>query len=479
MGSLCSFEDAKLALPLYFFMPYIQLAVPCVVIVFQETNFCFILGACNLRQFLEFLMNRFNFCQSAVVSSGIIQDTMPVNLSTVSTGSPAEIADIVCTMCHTLHGPQGHLSRLRSRSCHTGIPSVGSGLLFHDTEVFGYRTNLRQVTAPHTVFQEVILVVRIQTISKVRIRIICDEIQTLVCHSLVVQVAEQTVGGDKITRFDVFANDIALQFCEFACAVRYESGIIQYFMRVSVVAQSGSRHIHFLKAVVCLIPEVGSPCFVQCINASVFFHQEFAESDSITLRIELIFLTVDLIVNLPSDDCRMFCIMRCRFFHNNSGQFLVFRRVVVVMSSSAMTVQNTVHVCIQNFRIFLGQPGRRRSCRGTKDHFHTHISSYIQKSVKEIIVEYTFVPLDLAPCKFCDSDYFDAVFQHSFQVVTPETFVPVFRIITSPQYQSFTINDLHKFLSFSIIYIYDNICCRRKCKEPYNRLFFHCTRCQT
>ena len=171
--------------------------------------------------------------------------------------------------------------------------------------------------------------------------------------------------------------------------------------------------------------------------------------------------------------------MRCRFFHNNSGQFLIFRRVVVVMSSSAMAVQNTVHVCIQNFRIFLSQPGRRCSRRGTKDHFHTHISSYIQKSVKEIIVEYTFVPLDLAPCKFCDSDYFDAVFQHSFQVVTPETFVPVFRVITSPQYQSFTINDLHKFLSFSIIYIYDNICCRRKCKEPYNRLFFHCTRCQT
>ena len=152
-------------------------------------------------------------------------------------------------------------------------------------------------------------------------------------------------------------------------------------MRVGIVAQSGSRHIHFLKAVVCLIPEVRSPCFVQCINASVFFHQKFAESDGITLRIELIFLTVKLIINLPSDDCRMFCIMRCRFFHNNSGQFLIFRRVVVVMSSSAMAVQNTVHVCIQNFRIFLSQPGRRCSRRGTKDHFHTHISSYIQKSV--------------------------------------------------------------------------------------------------
>ena len=111
-----------------------------------------------------------------------------------------------------------------------------------------------------------------------------------------------------------------------------------------------------------------------------------------------------------------------------------------------MAIQNTVHVCIQNFRIFLSQPGRRRSRRGTKDHFHTHISSYIQKSVKEIIVEYTFVPLDFAPCKFCNSDYFDAVFQHSFQVVTPETFIPVFRIITGSQYQSFAIYNLHRVL---------------------------------
>ena len=237
-------------------------------------------------------MNRFDFCQSAVVSSGIIQDTMPVNLSTVSTGSPAEIADIVCTMCHTLHGPQSHLSRLRSRSCHTGIPSVGSGLLFHDTEVFGYRTNLRQVTAPHTVFQEVILVVRIQTISKVRIRIICDEIQTLICHSLVVQVAEQTVGGDKITRFDVFADDIALQFCEFACAVRYKSGIIQHLMRICTVTQCGSRHINLFEAVIRLIPEIRSPRSIQCIDGFVFFLQKFTEGNRITLGIKNIFLAV-------------------------------------------------------------------------------------------------------------------------------------------------------------------------------------------
>ena len=210
MGSLCSFEDAKLALPLYFFMPYIQLAVPCVVIVFQETNFCFILGACKLRQFLEFLMNRFDFCQSAVVSSGIIQDTMPVNLGTVSTGSPAKIADIVCTMCYALHRPQCHLSRLRSRSYHTGVPSVGSGLLLHDTEVFRYRTDFRQIPAPHPVFQELIRLIHIQTICKVWIGIIGHKVQAFLRHSLVVQITEQSVGSHKITRFDIFSDNITL-----------------------------------------------------------------------------------------------------------------------------------------------------------------------------------------------------------------------------------------------------------------------------
>ena len=413
VSSLCSFENTKLALPLYLFMPYIKLAVPYVVVIFQETNFCLVFGTCDLRQFLEFLVNRFYFCQSAIVSSGIIQDTVPVDFCSIGTRSPTEIADIISTVCNALHGPQCHLSRFRCWSCHTGIPSIGTGLLFHDTEVFGYGTNLRQVTAPHTVFQEVVRFVCIQAVSEVRVGIIHDEIQTLVCHSLVVQVAEQTVGGDKITRFQIFADDIALQFCKFACTVGYKSCIIQYFMRIGIVAQRRSWNMYFLEAVVRLVPEIGSPCIIQCIDASIFFHQEFTECNGITFGIELIFLAVDLVVDLPSDDCRMFCIMRCGFFHNDSGQLLIFRGIVIVVSSSAMAVQNTIHGRIQNFRIFFGQPCRRCRCRSTKDYFHTHFRCCIQKSVKEIIVENTFVPLNLTPCKFCDSNYFDAVFQHS------------------------------------------------------------------
>ena len=95
-------------------------------------------------------------------------------------------------------------------------------------------------------------------------------------------------------------------------------------MRIGIVAQCCSRHMHFLKAVIGLVPEVCSPCIIQSIDASIFFHQEFSESNRVTFGIKFIFLTVDLIIDLPSDNRRMLCIVRCRFFYNNSGQFLIF-----------------------------------------------------------------------------------------------------------------------------------------------------------
>ena len=145
-----------------------------------------------------------------------------------------------------------------------------------------------------------------------------------------------------------------------------------------------------------------------------------------------------------------------------------------------MAIKNTIYIGIQHFRIFLCQPCRRSCCRRTKDDFHPHLLCQIQEFIIKVVIKYPFIPLYFAPCKFRNSNHLNTIFQHSSQIVTPETLIPVFWIITSPQYQSFAINDLHRFLSFSIIFIYNNICCCRKCKEPYNTLlFFHRTRCQT
>ena len=142
----------------------------------------------------------------------------------------------------------------------------------------------------------------------------------------------------------------------------------------------------------------------------------------------------------------MLRIVRGRFFHDNPGQFLIFRGVVIIVSPCAMTVQHTVHVGIQYFRIFFCQPCRRSCCRRTEDHFHPHLFCQIQKSIKEIIIKYSLVPLNLTPCKLCDSDHLDTVFQHSSQIIPPKALIPVFRVITGPQYQSFAIYNLHRVL---------------------------------
>ena len=148
--------------------------------------------------------------------------------------------------------------------------------------------------------------------------------------------------------------------------------------------------------------------------------------------------------------------MRGRFFHDNPGQFLIFRGIVIIVSPCAMTVQHTVHVGIQYFRIFFCQPCRRSCCRRTEDHFHPHLFCQIQKSIKEIIIKYSLVPLNLTPCKLCDSDHLDTVFQHSSQIIPPKALIPVFRVITGSQYQSFAIYNLHRIL-LHLIYV----CCLR------------------
>ena len=151
------------------------------------------------------------FCQTSVVPAGIIQNPVPVDFRPHRTGTPAEVAHIVRPMADALHGPKGHLSRFRSRSLHTGIPAVCPGLLLHDAEHRGYGSCLRQVPAPFPVPQTVLLrLVGIQAVGKIGIGIIGDEIQAFFCHAVVVQVAEQTVGGDKITGLHIFFQYIRL-----------------------------------------------------------------------------------------------------------------------------------------------------------------------------------------------------------------------------------------------------------------------------
>ena len=65
-----------------------------------------------------------------------------------------------------------------------------------------------------------------QAVCKVWIGIIGQNIQTLVFHLVVVHIAKNTVCGNEIFRFLVFADDIALHFAETNRAVRNKTIII-------------------------------------------------------------------------------------------------------------------------------------------------------------------------------------------------------------------------------------------------------------
>ena len=152
---------------------------------------------------------------------------MPVDFGSYRSGTPTEETDIISAVCDTLHGPQSHLTRFRSRCFHPCIPAVCTGLLLHNTKMRADGTYFRQVFAPFPVVK-IIRMFRIfnQTIRKVRIRIIGQYVQTVVFHLVVVHVAKNTICSDEIFRFLIFTDDIALHLAETDRAVGNKTVVI-------------------------------------------------------------------------------------------------------------------------------------------------------------------------------------------------------------------------------------------------------------
>ena len=115
----------------------------------------------------------------------------------------------------------------------------------------------------------------IQAIRHVRIGVIGHEIQTFARHPMIIQITEQAIGSDKISWLDIFSQNIALQLRPPAGTVGHKALVIQYLMRICVVAESGARNVYLPPGRIGLIPEDGSPGGVQCLNRSVFLLQKF------------------------------------------------------------------------------------------------------------------------------------------------------------------------------------------------------------
>ena len=112
------------------------------------------------------------------------------------------------------------------------------------------------------------------------------------------------------------------------------------------------------------------------------------------------------------------------------------------MSSGPMTVKDSIYIGIQHFRIFFCKPGRRRRSRCTEDNFHSHFLRQFQKPFIKFISKISFCGLYLAPRKFRYTNHRDSMCQHSFQIIFPQTFRPVFRIIAGSHHQLISIYNL-------------------------------------
>ena len=292
MGQLRGGEQIFQALPVHPFMPFVQLGVPDVVVILQDTDLCFVNASGDLLQPFQPVMNVPKLPEPPVLPAGIVQNAVPVDFRSHRTGAPAEVAHIIRAVGDGLHGPERHLAGPGRGRFHTGVPAVCSGLLLHDAEIGGNSSGFRQIPAPFPVLQQILFTVIVQAVGKIRIGIVGDKIQALFCHPVVVQISEQAVGGDEIIRLFVLPDDLRLQSREPAGAVRNEAQIIQHPVGIGGIADGGLRHIHLAPGRIGLVPEHRAPGLVQRLDGAVFFLQKFPEGDRIAVRIKFRSLAV-------------------------------------------------------------------------------------------------------------------------------------------------------------------------------------------
>ena len=252
---------------------------------------------------------------------------------------------------------------------------------------------------------------------------------------MAVQISENPVGGDKIFRFFISGDDVALHFHKAPGALGDKAGIVQHLMRIGGIGIRFSGGVHLLPVGIRLVPESGSPGIVQRVQRSILIFEKFPEGGVIAFRIEHVLLTVHFIVDLPADDTAAAPVVRSGFLGDPRGQLPVYRRIIVIMPAGAVIIPISVHIRVQHFRILFRKPGRRRGGGRTEDHFHAFFLRQIQEPVEEVIVKNSLLRFHLVPGKFRDPDHFNTGLQHPPKVISPQLLGPVFRIIACPQNQ--------------------------------------------
>ena len=127
-------------------------------------------------------------------------------------------------------------------------------------------------------------------------------------------------------------------------------------------------------------------------------------------------------------------------------------RVVIVVPSGSVPVKHTVLSRIQNLRILIRHPGRRRCRRRAENHLHPLLFAKIQECIKEFPCILALFGLKLIPGKLRNTDYLNSGFQHPVKVSGPHAAIPMLRIVIRSHDDTIAIQQIaHRLFPLSFV----------------------------
>ena len=250
---------------------------------------------------------------------------------------------------------------------------------------------------------------------------------------MVIQIAEETVGGDEISRLAVLSDDFCLHESKADAAVRNKTGIIQQKMWVVAAVENGTRGSDLLPVGEGAAPDNCTPCQVQILQRTVLLLKKDTECFIICFGMKFIRLAVQLIVNLPTDYRRVRSEMFCQLLNNAGRELLIDPGIIVIVSASTMTQQRLIRQSVKCFRVFCCQPGWRGSCGSAQNDLHAFFLTKCKEAVEEAEVKPALLRLKNSPAEFGYPDGGNTGIFHALQIFPPERFFPLLGIVADAQ----------------------------------------------
>ncbi|MMZ62677.1 hypothetical protein D1872_248950 [compost metagenome] len=124
----------------------------------------------------------------------------------------------------------------------------------------------------------------------------------------------------------------------------------------------------------------------------------------VCFRIEHIYFTVELIVDLPAYNGRMSLIMVSHLTGNSRAQLPIFRTAVIIVTTHTVLIGHALRRCIQHFWIAVCQPSWWCCCWCTHNDFQFVLMGQVQNLVEELKLKPALLRLQNGPGKFSNAN---------------------------------------------------------------------------